>query len=82
MPQATGACIAAFGATDGVAIAFSDEPVSWGPPPAKTAATFEEARAVAAEVGVRLVDWMCCDDQLFRSSRLALWPDGDPWDDE
>ena len=47
-----------------------------------TAATFAEARAVAAEAGVRLIDWMCCDDQLFRSSRLALWPDSDPWDDE
>jgi hypothetical protein len=76
------ACIAIFGAIDGVAIAFSDEPVLWGPPPPEVAATFEAARAMAAEAGVRLVDWMGCDDQCFRSSRLALWPDADPWDDE
>jgi hypothetical protein len=29
---------------------------------------------------VRLVDWLCCDDQLHRSTRLAFEPETTWWD--
>ena len=75
------ACVAVFGAKGCAAVAFSDEPVANGPPAPDTEMRFEEARAMASAHGVRLVDWICCEDHLFRSMRVALWPDADPWED-
>ena len=63
-----------------VAVAFCDEPVVEGPPPPELSLRFTLARSIAAGHGVHLVDWIACDDQLFRSTRLALQPDRDWWD--
>jgi hypothetical protein len=62
------------------AVAFCDELVVEGPPPTDLAERLALARSIAAPYGVHLVDWIACDDQLFRSTRLALEPDGDWWD--
>jgi hypothetical protein len=43
-------------------------------------AQFEFARQVASNYDVHLVDWFACDDQMFRSSRIALDPDCEWWD--
>lgn len=51
-----------------------------GPPPAELAPRFALARSIALQYGIHLVDWIACDDDLFRSSRLALEPDEDWWD--
>jgi len=77
---ALAACLEVYGATTGAAIAFCDEAVVDGPPAEGLAEAFAVARAVAEEAGVRLVDWMACDDQLFRSARLALFPDVPYWE--
>ena len=61
-------------------MAFCDEPVTQGPPPPDVAARFALARSIAAGYGIHLVDWFACDDDLFRSSRLALHPEADWWD--
>jgi hypothetical protein len=71
-------CIRHVGLGTDVAIAFCDEPVVEGPPPPEIADRFAEACAVAAEFRIHLVDWIACDDQMFRSFRLALFP-GEPW---
>jgi hypothetical protein len=59
------------------AIAFYDEPVTEGPPPA-ISPRFALATSIAAGYSVHLVDWCTCDDQMWRSRRLALFPD-EPW---
>ena len=73
-------CIDYLGRGAKVAIAFCDEPVTWGPPPEDLATRFELARAIAASYGVHLVDWFVCDDDVFRSSRFALDPETEWWD--
>jgi hypothetical protein len=78
--QALAACIEGYGASDVAAVAFCDEPVVEGPPPPGLTERFAEARAVASSSGVRLVDWISCDDQLFRSARLALFPGVPYWE--
>lgn len=41
---------------------------------------FLDAGSFAREhFGVHLVDWIACDDQMFRSSRLLHEPDADMW---
>ena len=77
---ALGPCIEHCGHGAAAAVAFCDELVSAGPPPADLAARFSLARSIAASYGVHLVDWIACDDLLLRSSRLALDPDGEWWD--
>ncbi len=57
------------------ALALCDEPVALGPPPDDLASRFATARAAARLHGVVLLDWIACDDQVFRSARLALDPD-------
>lgn len=79
--DALDACIRAFGLGSDVAIAYSDEMIAFGPPPDDLADRYGRARAVAEQYGVRLVDWISCDDELFRSTQMALFP-GDPWWDE
>lgn len=73
-------CIEHVGRGSAAAVAFCDEPVLEGPPPPDLAERLAFARSIAAPHGIHLVDWIACDDQLFRSSRLALEPDGDWWD--
>jgi len=74
------ACIQHLGAGAAAAVAFCDQPVEEGPPPPLLVLQFALARSVAAGHGVHLVDWIACDDALFRSTRLALDPHGDWWD--
>ena len=62
------------------AVALCDEPVADGPPPPGLAERFAVARSIAASFGVHLVDWIACDDQLFRSTRLAVDPHCEWWD--
>lgn len=71
-------CIQHCGIGAAAAIAYCDEPVSFGPPPPDLADRFGHARSVAAALGIHLVDWIACDDHVFRSSRMALHPD-EPW---
>lgn len=52
------------------AVVLCDEPVQDGPTPPEFTATFERARGIAREHGVHLVDWIGCDDDLFRCARL------------
>lgn len=71
-------CIQRVGIGAAAAIAYCDEPVVAGPPPAGLADRFGHAVAIAQSYGIHLVDWFACDDHMFRSSRLALYPE-DPW---
>ena len=73
-------CIAHLGRGAAAAVAFCDEPVTEGPMPIHNALRFRWARAIAANAGIHLVDWIACDDRLFRSVRLALEPDAEWWD--
>jgi hypothetical protein len=73
-------CIDYLGADADAAVALCDEPVSWGPPPADVGDRLARARAAAADLGVHLVDWIACDDQLFCSFKLAVEPGGEWWD--
>ena len=73
-------CIEHVGLGATAAIAFCDEPVVEGPPPTDLVERFALARSIAASYGIHLVDWIACGDQMFRSSRLALDPEGEWWD--
>jgi len=77
---AMGACIQHLGRGARAAVAFCDEPVKAGPPPPELAGRFALARLIAVPYGVHLVDWIACDDQLFRSTRFALDPHCEWWD--
>ena len=79
---ALGPCIQhlGLGSSAPAAVAYCDEPVAMGPPPPELPERFELARSIAASHGVHLVDWFACDDQVFRSTRLALDPEGQWWD--
>jgi hypothetical protein len=73
-------CIRHLGLGAVAAVAFCDEPVPSAPPPDDLAERFAHARAVAADWGVHLVDWIACDDELYRSTRMALGlEDMDDW---
>ena len=78
--DALDACIQHLGVGSAAAVAYCDEPVLEGPPPDDTAERFAHARAVARWHGIHLVDWIACDDDRFRSFRLALEPGGEYWD--
>jgi hypothetical protein len=77
---ALAACIEHSGQGARAAVAFCDERVKEGPPPPELAARFASARSIAGSYGIHLVDWIACDDQLFRSTRFALEPDSTWWD--
>ena len=77
---ALGPCIQHVGLGAVAAVAFCDEPVTDEPAPPDLGERFARARAIAASHGVHLVDWIACDDLLFRSTRLTLDPDGEWWD--
>jgi hypothetical protein len=77
---ALGPCIEHVGSRSAVAIADCDEEVVMGaPPPPDLPLRFAVACAVAADHGVHLVDWIACDDQTFRSSRIAVHPGTEWW---
>jgi len=77
---ALGPCIDHIGGGAVAAVAFCDERIKEGPPPPELVIRFGHARSIAEAHGVHLVDWITCDDQLFRSTRLALDPNGTWWD--
>lgn len=74
------ACIQHLGAGASAAVAFNDEPLEWGPPPDDLAVRFWGWQQMCRASGIHLVDWISCDDQLFRSTKLALHPEGEWWD--
>jgi hypothetical protein len=75
-----GPCVDFMGQGAAAAVAYCDETVTNGPPPPGLGKRFALARSIVAPYGVHLVDWIACDDQLFRSTRLALEPGCDWWD--
>lgn len=65
------------------AIAFCDQPVNDGPPPAEFVDLFDRARLIAADYDIHLVDWIACDDEKMRSNRTPIELDqlsGEWWD--
>lgn len=74
------ACVDFLGAGAAAAIAYCDEPVAHGEPPDGFMLRFARMREVAANRGVRLIDWIACDDELFRSSSLSLGGNTAWWD--
>ena len=71
------------GVEHAAAVVLCDEPVAGGPPPAPFTATFERARSMARDHDVHLVDWISCDDDLFRCARRRTFtPAAEPgwWD--
>lgn len=55
------------------AVVLCDEPVGDGPTPPEFTAKFESAKRIAHEHAVHLVDWIGCDDDLFRCARLRTF---------
>jgi hypothetical protein len=78
--NALGPCIEHVGRGAAAAVAYCDEVVKPGPPPPDVAPRFARARSIADSYGIYLVDWIACDDQMFRSSRFAVDPDCTWWD--
>lgn len=73
------ACLDFLGNGAAAAIAYCDEPVTEGPPSIELLDRLSRTQAIAAELGICLVDWISCDDQLFRSSRLSMKSPADTW---
>lgn len=77
---ALGPCIAHLGRGAAAAIAFCDEEVVDGPIDLDVLQRrFAVASAVCAGAGVHLVDWIACDDDKCRSSRIALYGAEEWW---
>ncbi len=75
------ACIAYLGRGAAAAVVLNDEEVRPGPPDFDALrARFELAPTLCAAAGIHLVDWIGCDDDNFRSTRMAIDPDGEWWD--
>ena len=72
---ALAACIEHLGGSAIAAVAYCDEPVAMGPLPPELAEHWATVQTIAGDYAVHLIDWIACDDQLFRSTRLALHPD-------
>jgi hypothetical protein len=71
------------GQVDVAAVVLCDEPVTDGPTPPEFIDKFELARTIARRHNVHLVDWIGCDDDLFRCARRSTFtPVADPdwWD--
>jgi hypothetical protein len=77
--RALEACIQHLGAGATHAVAYCDEPVTEGPPPEGLYERFALACSIADRYGIELADWIACDDQWYRSTRLALFPDDEWW---
>lgn len=75
------ACLQYLGTGAAAAIAFCDQPVAEGDLPPEQIELFERAQVIAASYGIRLVDWIACDDDKFRSHRTPPVPTGE-LDDE
>jgi hypothetical protein len=71
-------CAEYLGAGAAAAVAFCDEPVELGPPSSEVVERFARAQAIAACHQLHLVDWIECDDLMFRSVRLSQDPSL-PW---
>ena len=68
----------AHGADLGVAaVVYSDEPVTWRLPEPTLVERLDVARAMCDDVDVDLIDWIMCDDDVFRSLRYSS-DTGDP----
>jgi hypothetical protein len=80
---AFGLCLRTADPATVAAVAYCDEPVDVDASEAELDATIDrylEARRFAADhLGVHLVDWIACDDQVMRSFRLLYEPDADLW---
>jgi hypothetical protein len=79
------ACLQYLGAGAAAAIAFCDQPVPDGPPSADYVDLFRRARRIARSYGIRLVDWIACDDDKFLSHRAPIAAPGElgnEWWDE
>lgn len=79
------ACLDYLGKGAAAAVALCDEPVPTGPPSDDFLERFAQAQELAHEYRVHLVDWIACDDQQFRATRLmTLTPAEQPdwWDVE
>ena len=75
------ACIAYLGRGAAAAVVLNDEEVRPGPADLDVLGSrFGLARSVCATAGIHLVDWIACDDENFRSTRMAIDPDGEWWD--
>ena len=78
-------CLRTLGDDVSVVVAYSDEPVDRDAPESELdhiAERFIDARTLAHEhFGMCLVDWIACDDQIFRSAQLLAEPDRLPWMD-
>jgi hypothetical protein len=72
-------CIKHLGEGAATAVAYCDERVTNGPPPPEVITRFATARSIAASHGIHLVDWIACDDDLFRSARVASDPRDTGW---
>ncbi|HET6952061.1 MAG TPA: hypothetical protein VFI47_16890 [Acidimicrobiales bacterium] len=71
---AFGLCLHGCAAGAVAAVAYCDEPVEAGSRPglvAEVAERFAAARLFARRRGVHLVDWIACDDLIFRSFRMT-----------
>ena len=71
------------GEAGAAAVVLCDEAVQDGPPPPTFMATFERAKALARRHDVHLVDWISCDDDLFRCARRRQFspaPEPGWWD--
>ena len=65
------------------AVVLCDEAVQDGPTPPGFITKFTQAKSLARRFGVHLVDWIACDDDMFRSARLRTFqPATEPdwWD--
>lgn len=75
------ACLFHLGEGAEAAVAYLDEPVHDGPAAPEHWERFDRLRDLAASRGITLVDWISCDDDRFRASRMAdpLNPGADWW---
>lgn len=68
------ACCDHVGRGADIAIAFSDETVGDEQVDDELHERFVAAKNACRAYGIRLYDWICCDDTLFRSLRVACDP--------
>jgi hypothetical protein len=73
-------CLQHLGRGAAAAVVFNDERVVEGPIPIEQVNRFQAARLVFGFHGIHLVDWFACDDDMFRSTRLAAEEPGEWWD--
>jgi hypothetical protein len=72
-------CLVALDDGAAAAVAYSDESMS-ADPPIGLRDRLDTARVAARALGVRLVDWIICDDVQMRSMRMTLEECNHWWD--